>query len=135
MGADRKMIVLFDGVCNLCSWAVNFIIDHDPQQKFVFTSLQSAAGQKLLKEVQHPAREELDSVILIQGGKWYEKSEAAVRVAQQLKFPVNLLGVGMVLPKSFRDRLYEFIARNRYRWFGKQDVCRLPNPELQQRFL
>ncbi|WP_053404099.1 thiol-disulfide oxidoreductase DCC family protein [Persicobacter sp. CCB-QB2] len=135
MGEDRKMIVLFDGVCNLCSWAVNFIIDHDPDKKFVFASLQSQVGQKLLKEVHHPAPAELDSVVLIQGNQWYEKSEAAVRVARHLKFPVNLLSLGFILPKFIRDFMYDFIAQNRYRWFGKQDSCRLPNPELQQRFL
>ncbi len=134
MGENRK-IILFDGVCNLCSWAVNFIIDHDPQGKFLFASLQSDIGQQLLQRAGHPNPEALDSVVLIEDGQWFAQSEAAVKIARHLSFPITLFKYGRLIPTPLRDSIYQWISRNRYRWFGKQEACQLPSPELKARFL
>lgn len=125
-----KKIILYDGVCNLCDFAVRFIIPRDPEAKFCFASLQGDFAKKLLKS---PPL--LHSVILVEGEKIYEHSTAMLRIASQLKFPWNLLGFLRIIPRPIRDAAYGLIARNRYRWFGKQETCLLPRPEWKTRFL
>ena len=127
-------IVLFDGVCNLCSGAVRFVIPRDPRGRFRFASLQSAPGQRILAE-QGIDRRGLDSIILIEDGRWYAESDAILRTARLLGGPWRLAVVFRVIPRPLRDRLYRLVARNRYRWFGRKEACWLPTPELRTRFL
>lgn len=128
-------IVLFDGVCNLCAWAVRFIIGRDPAGRFRFASLQSAAGRELLAHHGLPAPAEPDSVVLIEGGRAYLRSDAALRIARGLRPPWPLVYAAVVVPRPIRDWAYNLIARNRYRWFGRQEACWLPTPALRARFL
>jgi predicted DCC family thiol-disulfide oxidoreductase YuxK len=127
-------IILFDGVCNLCDGAVNFIIDRDEKNIFRFASLQSEAGKEWLQKT-GLAHTGIDSIVLIKDGRAFVKSEAALEIARHLKGGWPLLRVFKILPKSLRDSAYDLIARNRYRWFGKQEQCRVPTPELKERFL
>ena len=129
-----KPIVLFDGVCNLCNSAVQFIIRHDKKNIFMFTSLQSDTGQKLLAQYDLPLNE-LNSFILIENNKAYTRSSGALRVIKKLKGLWPLLYGFMIVPKFIRDGVYNWVGRNRYKWFGKQDACMIPTPELKARFL
>ena len=127
-------IVLFDGVCNLCSSSVQFIIKRDPEGRFRFASLQSPLGEELLTRF-GINRGVTDSVILVEGDHYYQESDAALRVARGLKGAWKALAVLRAIPRPLRDAAYRLIARNRYRWFGKQETCWLPTPELRGRFL
>jgi predicted DCC family thiol-disulfide oxidoreductase YuxK len=128
-------IILFDGVCNLCNGFVQFIIRHDPAGRFRFAALQSEAGQALLAKygVESPAVP--DSVLLLSSGRLLSHSAAVLGIAQGLGGVWALAGVGRLLPRAWRDALYRFVARNRYRWFGRQESCMLPTPALKTRFL
>ncbi|OYR51618.1 thiol-disulfide oxidoreductase DCC [Halorubrum sp. Ea1] len=132
--AEADAIVLFDGVCNLCSGFVQFILPRDDEGKYRFASLQSDVGQALLAEHDLP-RDELDSVVLIQDGESYVKSAAILRIATGLGGFYRLLSPFRYLPRSVRDRLYDFVADHRYRWFGKKDRCMMPSEDVQSRFL
>jgi predicted DCC family thiol-disulfide oxidoreductase YuxK len=130
--------VLFDGVCNLCNGAVRFIIRRDPRARFRFAALDSAAARSLLAAA--PAAGSLpDSIILVEqlaaGSRVSTQSSAILRIARGLRLPWPLAYAFIVIPKPLRDALYAFIARHRYRWFGKRDSCMLPTPDLQSRFL
>jgi predicted DCC family thiol-disulfide oxidoreductase YuxK len=127
-------VIIFDGVCNLCNAAVRFIIRRDPQARFRFAALQSAPAQALLARVEVDAAA-FDSVMLVEDGVVHSRSDAALRVARRLRFPWPLLYALVILPRPLRDSLYDFIARNRYRWFGKRETCMTPTPDLQSRFL
>ena len=131
---NSKPIILFDGICNLCDGAVQFIIKHDPDGIFLFASLQSEAGQNLLKQFQLPL-ENFNSFILLQNDKAYNKSTGALKVARQIKGAWSWLYIFMIIPKFIRDVVYNWIAKNRYKWFGKKDACMLPTPDLKARFL
>lgn len=137
-------ILLFDGVCNLCNAAVRFVISHDPAGKVRFASLQSNAGKELLARY----ASQLDpsvltaaegdappTVLLIESGRIYDRSTAALRLLTHLREPWPVLSICHMLPKPIRDPLYDFIARRRYRWFGRTDACRLPTAEEADRFL
>ena len=131
---DADAIILFDGVCNLCSAMVRFVIRHDRRQRFRFASLQSAIAQRLLS--QHKWREpSLSSVVLITDGLCYDRSRAALEIARRLDVPWPLLYVFVVAPRAIRDRAYDFIGARRYHWFGKRDECWMPDGEWRQRFL
>ena len=127
-------VVLFDGVCNLCNTAVQFIIRHDKKREFMFASLQSATGQKLLAQYDLP-QDELNSFILIENNKAYTRSTGALRVVKKLNGILPWLYSFIIIPKIFRDSIYDLAARNRYQWFGKKDECMIPTPELKARFL
>jgi len=131
---NKKPIILFDGVCNLCNKAVQIVIKHDPQGKFLFASLQSGEGQKLLQQYQLPVNN-FTSFILIQNGKAYTKSTGALTVARQISGWWKLLYIFITVPKLIRDPVYNWIANNRYKWFGKKDECMIPTPQLKARFL
>ncbi|MFD1095941.1 thiol-disulfide oxidoreductase DCC family protein [Salegentibacter chungangensis] len=132
---DNKKIVLFDGVCNLCNGAVNFIIKHDKEDVFRFASLQSEIGQKLVAE-RGINPEIMDSIILIEPGvAYYKKSTAALEISRNLSGGYSLLKNLLILPEGFRDLVYDLIANNRYKWFGKKESCMIPTPELQAKFL
>ncbi len=131
--ASRPLIV-FDGVCNLCNASVDFVLKRDPRAEFLFASNQSEAGRRLLAE--HGIESsEVQSVYLIEGDRLSDRSTAALRIARRLRFPWNLLFGLIVIPRPIRDAVYGLIARNRYRWFGKKETCRLPTPEERARFL
>jgi predicted DCC family thiol-disulfide oxidoreductase YuxK len=117
----------------LCNQSINFIIDKDPGGIFKFAPLQSDTGEELL--AQFPNYQPADSVLLIANGKIYDRSTAALKIAGYLQQPWPLTGIAWVVPKVVRDWVYGIIARNRYRWFGKQATCRMPTPALKARFL
>jgi predicted DCC family thiol-disulfide oxidoreductase YuxK len=127
-------IILFDGVCNLCNSSVNFIIDRDPGNKFRFASLQSEAGQTLLKKYNLPT-ESFSTITLIQNDKIYTRSTAVLKIVREFPGAWKLLYIFIAIPKPIRDFLYNIVANNRYKWFGKKDSCRLPTPELRAKFL
>ncbi len=123
--------VLFDGVCNLCNASVNFVIDRDKRSYFKFAPLQSEAAKALGETVTGDP----DSIVLIENGKRHDKSGAALRIARRLNGAWPLLFLFIIVPPFIRDSVYRYIARNRYKWFGKADACRMPTPELKARFL
>ncbi|AIF42193.1 thiol-disulfide oxidoreductase DCC family protein [Virgibacillus sp. SK37] len=126
-------IILFDGDCNFCDQSVQFIMKRDPKQKFKFASLQSEAGIRLVKECKIP--EDVDSLVYISDSNWYIQSSAALRISKHLKGIWKLGVLFLVMPKTWRDAVYQVIARNRYTWFGKKESCRLPTQEDRGRFL
>lgn len=128
--------MLFDGVCNLCNGTVQFIIDRDPNGLFRFAALQSDAAKTALAARGRATPEgEPDSVLLLDGDRVYERSDAALRIARRLSSAWRLFFVFIVVPRFIRDLVYRFIAKHRYRWFGKTEECRVPTPELRARFL
>ncbi|MCU0335977.1 MAG: thiol-disulfide oxidoreductase DCC family protein [Chitinophagaceae bacterium] len=127
-------MVLFDGVCNLCQRSVQIILANDARGVFHFASLQSPLGLQVLQ--QHGlAAEHLKTFVLVENGQVYTRSTAALRVAGQLRAPWRWLRVLLLVPRPLRDGVYNLIARNRYRWFGKKEECWLPRPEWRSRFL
>jgi predicted DCC family thiol-disulfide oxidoreductase YuxK len=126
-------IILFDGVCNLCNNSVQFIIKRDSAGYFKFTSLQSETGQTLLKK--HHLNTDLNSFVLIENETAYVKSSAALRVCSKLSGVWLILSIFRILPPFIRDLGYDYVAKNRYKWFGKKESCMLPLPEWKQRFL
>ena len=127
-------VILFDGVCNLCNGAVNFVIKRDKNDIFRFAALQSEVGKKLLNQFQiDPIK--TDSIILIDNNKAYIKSAAALRIARRLNAAYPLLYGFVIVPKLVSDRIYDFIAARRYKWFGKKEFCMIPTKELQAKFL
>ena len=127
-------IILFDGVCNLCNGAVNFVIKRDPGNVFKFTPLQEKQGVLLLKKHAIDAQE-LDSIVLVENKKVYTKSSAALRIARKLSNLWPLFFVLLIIPRFIRDGVYDFIAKNRYKWFGKKEQCIIPTPGLREKFL
>lgn len=131
--------ILFDGVCNLCHGFVQFVIRHDPTGHFRFAALQSEAGQALLAVHGQPLSTttlaDPDSVVLVAANRLYTRSTAVLHIAWQLGGIWRLAVVGWLLPRPWRDALYRYVARHRYRWFGRQESCMLPTPELRGRFL
>jgi len=129
-----KSIIFFDGVCNLCEGFVQWIIRRDPKEHFQFASLQSdftksffiSKGEKL---------EDLHTVILYKAGKFYSESDVTFEVINQLGFPWSWLYPFKLIPRIIRDKVYRWVASNRYQWFGKKDACMIPTPALQNRFL
>jgi predicted DCC family thiol-disulfide oxidoreductase YuxK len=147
-----RLVVLFDGVCNLCNGSIQFIIKRDPGARFHFASLQSPAGRQLLEKAglivagsAHPPAPDLNSpgpdppglnsFVLLENGKVFTRSSAALRVLKQLGGGWKLLYAFRIVPPFIRDGVYDWIARNRYRWFGRQEACWIPTPELKERFL
>ena len=131
---DANSIVLFDGLCNLCSGSVQFIIKHDPKVLFRFASLQSPLGQYQLLKMGLPANQ-LYSVVLIKGGRHFQKSNAALEIARHLDGVWPAFYLFKIIPRFIRDGIYGIIANNRYTWFGKKDSCMMPTAELKSRFL
>lgn len=130
---DQK-IILFDGVCNLCNSSVTLVIKNDPKNKFKFAALQSEKGQLLIAKYQiDPSK--TDSIILIEHNKAYVKSTAALRIARQLSGAYPLLYTFIIIPNFIRNWVYDYVAKNRYKWYGKQESCMIPTPELKEKFL
>jgi len=131
---NYKQVILFDGVCNLCNSAVTFIIKRDGRDVFRFASLQSKLGIALLQKFDiDPIK--TDSLILISGEKAFVKSSAALRISRGLSGVWPWLSVFLILPKYIRDGIYDGIARNRYKWFGKKESCMIPTPALKNKFV
>lgn len=133
LGHDHP-IVLFDGVCNLCTGGVQFILRRDPKKRFRFASLQSEIGQGFLRRFGIPP-DELETMVLIAKDRAYSRSTAALKIVKGLRWPWPLLCILMIIPRPFLNLLYRFIARRRYRWFGKKETCWVPSPEWKSRFL
>ena len=131
---QKNPILLFDGVCNLCNSFVQFVIRHDAKAVFRFTPLQSEIGRRLMEKGHFPP-EELSTVILVNKGKFYSHSDVPLQVVRNLPGAWPMLYTLRIIPKPIRDALYNWVAQNRYRWFGKRESCMLPTPELKQRFL
>jgi predicted DCC family thiol-disulfide oxidoreductase YuxK len=127
-------VILFDGVCNLCTGSVRFVIERDARKQFRFASLQSPVAEKLLGAQEH-ARAGLESMILIRGGRVYRKSTAALMIARRLDGLWPLLAAFLLIPRPLRDAVYDWIGKRRYRLFGKRDACWRPQAELAERFL
>ena len=127
-------ILLFDGVCNLCSGAVQWLIAHDPAARFRFASLQSDAGRALLAQHGLPL-DALDTVVLVEGAHYWLKSSAALETARRLGGLWALAGILVLIPRPLRDTLYDWVARNRYARWGRRAECWAPRPELRARFL
>lgn len=135
-------VVLFDGVCNFCNASVSFLLDHERDDRMRFATLQSALARDLIAEIagEEAAREivgtnEPSSMAFIEDGKLYTLSAAALRIARHLRAPWRWLRVFAIVPRPIRDFFYRVLARNRYRWFGKTEQCRVPTHELRARFL
>jgi len=127
-------LVLFDGICNLCNGSVRFIISRDPEAHFTFASLQSDEGQRVLRRLGLPIAD-LDSFVYIRDGQVYRRSAGALHVLKDLGGFWEIMYVFIIVPQPIRDLIYDIIAKNRYRWFGKRDSCMVPTPELKKRFL
>lgn len=131
---EHKTVLLFDGYCNFCSNTVQFILKHEKKQNIFFASLQSEIGMELLQQY-HIDPSQTDSLVLIENKRAYIKSSAALRVSKHLKGLYPALFAFMIVPAFLRNAVYDWIARNRYKWFGKSDSCMLPDPAVKKRFL
>ena len=128
-------IVLFDGHCNFCSGVVNFLIDRDPPGRLKFAALQSEIGRRLLTEHGLPMPDEPDTMVFIEGDRALIRSDAALATTKYLRGLWPLARVGYLVPRFLRDPVYKLVARNRYRWFGRTEACRVPTPAIRARFL
>ena len=127
-------LVLFDGVCNFCNSAVNFIIDRDTAGYFRFAALQSEPARRILADCRLPPGF-LDNIVLVEDGTCHARSTAALRILRHLQGPWALLYVLVLIPRPIRDTAYDWLARHRYRWFGKRSECSIPSPGIRARFL
>lgn len=127
-------IVLFDGVCNLCNSAILFIIKRDRKDRFRFAPLDSDIGKELLSQ-HHIDSSKIDSIVLISGDSAFAKADAALNIAKHLNHLWPILYVFKIVPSFISDKIYDFIARNRYKWFGKKESCMIPTPNLTSKFL
>ncbi|WP_274475530.1 thiol-disulfide oxidoreductase DCC family protein [Mangrovimonas aestuarii] len=131
----NKQLILFDGVCNLCDNTVQYVIKHDKANHFMFAALQSEVGNNIISKYRIDTNK-MDSILLYNPEKGISyKSTAALKIARHLGFPNNLLSIFLIVPSFIRNTLYDFIAKNRYKWYGKKDNCMIPTPELQSKFL
>lgn len=131
---NSHKIILFDGVCNLCNSSVQKVIENDDKNIFQFASLQSDFGQGFLKKNDFN-QDEFNSIILIDGEKFYTQSDAALRIGKELKGIYKISKYLLWIPKFIRNKVYKYISRNRYNWFGKKESCWMPTSELKQKFI
>jgi predicted DCC family thiol-disulfide oxidoreductase YuxK len=129
-----KGIVLYDGPCKLCNDAVYFLLKRDAQAYFLFGSLQSKVAQNFLKE-KGIDTSKTDSLVFVTATDVWMRSNAVLHICAALKGAWSWFGIFRYIPESVRDSLYDFIAKNRYRWFGKSDSCPSPNPLFKERFI
>jgi predicted DCC family thiol-disulfide oxidoreductase YuxK len=132
--AGGETVVLFDGVCNLCNGAVQFLLRRDREHRLRYASLQSTAGRRLLQR-HGLAGDTLETIVVVEGDRVRLRSDAALLLARRLPWPWPLLAAFLLFPRPLRDALYSLVARNRYRWFGRRASCMLPTPETADRFL
>jgi len=131
---NKKPIILFDGICNFCNAIVNFIIRQDKKNIFLFAALQSESGKQLLEEHKIDWKN-TDSFVIIDNGKAYQRSTAALKVCSKLPWYWKWSQVFWIVPRFIRDAIYNFIAKNRYKWFGKKEACMVPTAEVRNKFL
>jgi len=129
----QKSVIFFDGVCNLCNASVQFAIEHDKHDIFKFTALQGNYAKAILPKFNIDL-ERINSIILVENDRLYTKSSAALRIAKKLNGFWPMLYAFMIIPKFIRDWFYDIIAKNRYKWWGKQESCWVPTPELKEKF-
>ena len=132
--SDQKSIIFFDGVCNLCNASIDFVIRHDTNDRFLVGALQDELSRRILSNYQVDPNY-LDSLVLLENGEIFYRSTAALKIAKKLTGFAPLLYPLILLPKFLRDPVYDWIGRNRYRWYGKKSTCRLPTPEEKAKFL
>lgn len=132
--AGHERVIVFDGVCHWCNAWVNFTLARDPHAKFKFGTLQSQPGQQILTELGFHA-DDFQTFLLLERGRVFTKSTAALRIVRQLSGLWPLLYVGIVIPRPLRDAAYDYIARHRYHWMGKSDTCRVPTQAERERFV
>ncbi|MCX7548075.1 DUF393 domain-containing protein [Xanthomarina sp. F1114] len=131
----NKQLILFDGVCNLCNSSVQFVIKHDKKNVFMFAPLQGETGKEILRHYNIDTAK-TDSIILYTSNqKLYFKSTAALKIAGKLGFPINILSIFLIVPVFIRNWVYNYIAKNRYKWYGKQNECMIPTQKLKNKFL
>jgi predicted DCC family thiol-disulfide oxidoreductase YuxK len=131
----HKKLILFDGVCNLCNSSVKYVIKHDNKEQFLFSALQSDVGKNILKHYKIDTSK-IDSILLYTPEKGIDyKSTAALKIATALGFPQNIMAIFFIVPHFIRNWVYDFIAKNRYKWYGKKESCMIPTKELKSRFL
>ncbi len=131
---NDKAIILFDGVCNLCTASVNFIIKHDTHNHFLFAPLQSNKGKELAEKY-HLPKGDMDSFVLIENNKAYTKSSAALQLVKHLDRLYPLLYAFIIIPPFIRNAMYDYVSRNRYKWFGRRDTCMIPGEETKKKFI
>ena len=132
---ENKQLILFDGICNLCNRSVQFVIKHDKKDKFLFTALQSNIGRKIIQELNIDTSK-TDSILLFIPDKGLSiKSTAALYIAKNLRPPINILLIFIIIPNFIRNWIYDLIARKRYKWFGRTNECMIPSPEIKAKFL
>ena len=132
----NKQLILFDGVCNLCNSSVLYVIKRDKNEKFLFAPLESDIGNKIIQKFSIDTKE-TDSILLynpLKDSLTY-KSTAALLIAKRLGFPTNILTLFLIVPKAIRNWVYNYIAKNRYKWYGKKESCMIPTPELKAKFI
>lgn len=131
-----KQLILFDGVCNLCNSSVLYVIKRDKENKFLFAPLQSNVGKSITDQFKIDTNK-IDSILLYNpvNEKVYSKSTAALHVAKQLNLPTSLMTVFFIVPPFIRNWVYDYVAKNRYKWYGKKEACMIPTPELKAKFL
>jgi predicted DCC family thiol-disulfide oxidoreductase YuxK len=127
-------IILFDGVCNLCNRTVNYVLKRDKKDRFRFAAFQDEAGKRLIAKL-NIDRSKTDSIVLIDDDKVYVRSTAALRISRNLGGGYPLFYGLMIIPNFIRNWVYDYVARNRYKWFGKKDSCMIPAPEIRSKFL
>lgn len=132
----NKKLILFDGVCNLCNSSVLYVIKRDKKNTFMFAPLQSETSKRIIEKFNIDTTK-TDSILLYnpEKDKINYKSKAALKIASQLGFPTNILAVFLIIPSFISNWVYDFIAKNRYKWYGKKVVCMIPTPELKSKFL
>ena len=131
----NKKIILFDGVCNLCNTSVQYVIKHDKKDLFRFVALQSETGQRILKHI-GISTNNIDSIVLYEPGiAYYYKSNAALEIAKNLGGIFTYGTIFKIIPTSLRDSIYDYVAKNRYKWYGMQNNCMIPTKELKAKFL
>lgn len=130
----HKSILLFDGVCNLCNSSVQFVLKHEKKHKQLFASLQSDIGKEILSQYEIDVTK-TDSLVLVENNRAYIKSSAALRLSRKLKGLYPVLYVFIIIPPFIRNAIYDYVARNRYKWFGKTDTCMIPDKNSANRFL
>lgn len=132
--AEGAPVLLFDGVCNLCNASVQWVLKRDKKGQFRFAALQSDTGRQLLEQIGF-SNEKIETVVLVDGDRFFVRSDAVLEMAKRLGGIWSLAGIFRIIPRSIRDRVYSWVARNRYHWFGERAQCMLPRPEWKGRFI
>jgi len=130
----KSPVLLFDGVCNLCNASVQWVLKRDRKGIFRFAALQSEAGRALLRQ-SGLSSENFDTVVLVDGDRVFTRSDAALEIVRRIGGPWSLLGIFRIVPRPLRNAVYDWVARYRYRWFGKTQSCMIPQPEWAKRFI